>query len=113
MVNSRSIGGGNLSIYKNLNKDSVIQSSEKIIDEEDYPKPQTVQESQFEWPPRDAKSIMSHLKLNNAGYQYSNNNTTAENVANNYCNQDDNVSIQTMSCKRLDIPPHYGAYSNK
>jgi hypothetical protein len=111
---SRSLAGPSFSsIYQNLNKDSIVQSSERIIDEEDYPKPQTVQESHFEWPPRDSKSILCHLKLKNAGYYYPNGDPTAENPASDASQQDDKISIHTRSCKRLDIPPHYGAYSNK
>jgi hypothetical protein len=113
MAASRSLAGPSFgSIYQNLNKDSIVQSSEKIIDEEDYPKPQTIQESHFEWPPRDTKSILCHLKLKNAGYQYPNSYQTTEDPATSP-QQDDNISTHTRSCKRLDIPPHYGAYSNK
>jgi hypothetical protein len=111
---SRRLAGPSFSsIYQNQKKDSIIQSSERIIDEEDYPKPQTVQESFFEWPPRDSKSILSHLKLKNLGFHYPNGYPTTENRATEASKQDDNISTQTRSCKGLDIPPHYGAYSNK
>jgi len=78
------------------------------IADDDYPKPQTIHESNFEWPPKDSKKILTQLKLRD-----SRENLNVETGEEQDFNPDDNHSNRTKSCRKLDIPAHYGAYSNK
>ena len=104
---SRSMGGNSFNFMKNYSTPQPPrkQISQNYICEDDYPKPKSIQETQFSWPPQEPKAIINHLKLKNRGF--------LEGCDPEWNPDVDQMSHQTEPCHRLDIPPHYGAYSNK